>query len=415
MSPERALVDFNQAIEREKSNSPYQVDDLVDRGRILLRGKKYREALASFTAALALRSDHPQALRLQAEALFHLGRFEEVVAVFDRYLETGKPLESVYRGRGLARAELGRFPGAIEDFTKALELGPTSAVQAYRGWMHLGVDAPKLALRDFELAIELDPRNGDAYSGRGVVHASQARYREATRDAGEALRLGPPSPRLFYNAARIYAQCPDPHPQRALALIQQAMSCAPSRSTTRVLVQEYPKGPGPVRAASPPRLHPTGNLVAAKELTDIRGFPRFPDETNSMHLLFAKADRLSGEVIDAAIEVHRIMGPGLLESIYERCLLRELELRGIPVLNQEEVVIDYKGTVFKEKLKFDLLADGCLLMELKAIQDVLPIHKAQLLSYMKLLNMPLGLVFNFHEIKLVDGISRLILPGANTP
>ena len=134
-----------------------------------------------------------------------------------------------------------------------------------------------------------------------------------------------------------------------------------------------------------------------------------------MHPLFDKADRLSGEIIGAAIEVHRIMGPGLLESIYERCLPRELELRGIPALSQEEVIIDYKGTVFKEKLKFDLLADGCLLVELKAIQDVLPIHKAQLLSYMKLLKLPLGLLFNFHEVKLVDGISRLILPSANKP
>ena len=134
-----------------------------------------------------------------------------------------------------------------------------------------------------------------------------------------------------------------------------------------------------------------------------------------MHPLFDKADRLSGEIIGAAIEVHRIMGPGLLESIYERCLPHELERRGIPALSQEEVIIDYKGTLFKEKLKFDLLADGCLLVELKAIQDVLPIHKAQLLSYMKLLNVPLGLLFNFHEVKLVDGISRLILPGANKP
>ena len=68
-----------------------------------------------------------------------------------------------------------------------------------------------------------------------------------------------------------------------------------------------------------------------------------------MHSLFVRADRLSGEVIGAAIEVHRIMGPGLLESIYERCLLRELDLRGIPAINQEEVVIAYKGDVFKER------------------------------------------------------------------
>src|SRR5271163_807252 len=110
-----------------------------------------------------------------------------------------------------------------------------------------------------------------------------------------------------------------------------------------------------------------------------------------MHRLFAKADRLSGEVIGAVIEVHRIMGPGLLESSYEKCLLRELELRGIPALNQEDVRIEYKGAVFQEILKFDLLVDGCLLVELKAVQDVLPIHKAQLLSYMKLLDVPLGM------------------------
>jgi GxxExxY protein len=134
-----------------------------------------------------------------------------------------------------------------------------------------------------------------------------------------------------------------------------------------------------------------------------------------MHPLFAKADKLSGEIIAAAIEVHRVMGPGLLESIYERCLMRELELRGIPCINQEQVVIDYKGNVFEEKLKFDTLADGCLLAELKSIQDVLPIHKAQLLSYMKLLDVPVGLLFNFHELKLVNGLSRLILPGANKP
>jgi eukaryotic-like serine/threonine-protein kinase len=225
--PQRALADFNQAIERKAPHSPYRVDDLVDRGRLLLRGKKHDQALASFQGALAEQPDNPEAQRLQAEALFHLGRFDEVVAVFDRYLAKSKPSESAYRGRGLARAELGRYPGAIEDFTRALELKPTSAVQAYRGWMHLAVDAHKMALRDFELAINLDLKNGDAYSGRGFVHASQGRYREATRDAAEAIRLGPPSARLLYNAARIYAQSPDPGPQRALDLIERAMRSLP--------------------------------------------------------------------------------------------------------------------------------------------------------------------------------------------
>jgi GxxExxY protein len=69
--------------------------------------------------------------------------------------------------------------------------------------------------------------------------------------------------------------------------------------------------------------------------------------------------------------------------------------------------------MFKEILRFDLLADECLLVELKAVQDVVPIHKAKLLRYMKLLDVPVGLMFNFHEVRLVAGISRLFLPGAN--
>ena len=226
--PDRALGDFDQAIERETTNSPYRVDDHVERGRLLLSGGKPAAALGSFDAALALQKDHSLAQRLRAETLFRLGRFQEVIAAFDRYLEVGKPRESVYRGRGLARAELGQYPGAIDDFTKALELHPTSAVQAYRGWTHLVVDAPKLALRDFELAIELDPQNGDAYNGRGFVRAGLGRHHEAIQDAAAALRHGPPSPRLLYNAARIYARCPGPYQQRALELIQQALSLLPA-------------------------------------------------------------------------------------------------------------------------------------------------------------------------------------------
>ena len=132
-----------------------------------------------------------------------------------------------------------------------------------------------------------------------------------------------------------------------------------------------------------------------------------------MHPLFQKADDLSRQVIGAAIEVHRLKGPGLIESIYERCLLRELELRGIGAVNQRLVRIEYKGLVFDEPLRFDVLVEGCLLLELKCVQEVLPIHKAQLLSYMKLLDIPLGLIFNFHELKLIDGVVRMILPGAN--
>lgn len=132
-----------------------------------------------------------------------------------------------------------------------------------------------------------------------------------------------------------------------------------------------------------------------------------------MHILFEKADKLSKDIIGAAIEVHKDKGPGLIESIYERCLFHELFLRGIPAKKQVHVEIKYKDLVFEEPLKLDIIVDNCLILELKSVEKVHPIHKAQLLSYMKLLNIPLGLLINFNEIKLVDGVSRMILPGAN--
>lgn len=132
-----------------------------------------------------------------------------------------------------------------------------------------------------------------------------------------------------------------------------------------------------------------------------------------MHPDFQRADALSHDVIGAAIEGHREKGPGLLESIYERCLLHELELRRLGTANQARIPITYKDLIFEETLRFDVLVEGCLLVEGKAVERVLPIHKAQLFSYMKLLNVPLGLLTNFHEVVLKNGITRLILPGAN--
>ena len=82
-------------------------------------------------------------------------------------------------------------------------------------------------------------------------------------------------------------------------------------------------------------------------------------------------------------------------------------------MSQKLLVVEYKGFTREEPLRFDMLVEGCVLVEAKAVEKILPIHKAQLLSYMKLLNVPLGLLINFHETKLTDGVHRLILPGAN--
>jgi len=132
-----------------------------------------------------------------------------------------------------------------------------------------------------------------------------------------------------------------------------------------------------------------------------------------MHPLFPKANGLTETIIAAAIEVHRDKGPGLIESIYEWCLTKELGLRGLTFLDQKLVLIEYKGFTREEPLRFDVLVDDCVLVEAKAVEKILLLHKAQLLSYMKLLNVPLGLLINFHEMKVTDGVHRLILPGAN--
>ena len=134
-----------------------------------------------------------------------------------------------------------------------------------------------------------------------------------------------------------------------------------------------------------------------------------------MHPNYQRADHWSAIVIGAAIEVHRLKGPGLLEDIYQRCLLRELELQRVPVESQLQVPVEYKGLVFDQPLRLDVFVDRCLVIELKAADVLLPIHKAQLLSYMRLLDAPLGLLVNFHALRLKDGIARCILPGANQP
>jgi GxxExxY protein len=132
-----------------------------------------------------------------------------------------------------------------------------------------------------------------------------------------------------------------------------------------------------------------------------------------MHPLFMQAAAITENVIGAAIEVHKDKGPGLIESIYDWCLSRELELRNYSIKNQSTVIIRYKQFQREEPINYDILIDDCLLLEVKAVETIHPIHKAQLLSYLKILNVPLGLLINFNCLKLTDGLSRLILPGAN--
>ena len=116
---------------------------------------------------------------------------------------------------------------------------------------------------------------------------------------------------------------------------------------------------------------------------------------------------LSGAVIGAAIEVHRELGPGLLESAYELALERELGLRKVPVQRQVAVPLEYKGLELGDGFRLDLLVDDALVVEVKAVDRLQPIHEAQLLTYLKLANKRLGLLINFNERTLKEGVKRV--------
>ena len=129
-----------------------------------------------------------------------------------------------------------------------------------------------------------------------------------------------------------------------------------------------------------------------------------------MHPPYSKGSDLTGQIIGAAIEVHKDKGPGLIESIYEWCLLCELGLQRLSTQTQRLVTIQYKQFQREDSLRFDLLVENCVLVEVKSVERNLTIHQAQLLSYMKLLNVPVGLLINFNVTKLSEGVIRLNLP-----
>ncbi len=118
---------------------------------------------------------------------------------------------------------------------------------------------------------------------------------------------------------------------------------------------------------------------------------------------------LSERVIGAAIDVHRELGPGLLESAYEACLCRELQLRGLQYQRQVELPVTYKGVLLDCGYRIDVVVEQKLVIEVKAVEKVMPIHEAQLLTYLRLSRMRVGLLINFHSTILKDAIKRLAL------
>lgn len=120
-----------------------------------------------------------------------------------------------------------------------------------------------------------------------------------------------------------------------------------------------------------------------------------------------KLEMIASEVIGAAIEVHRILGPGLLESTYEKCLCKELDLRKINYKRQEKLIVNYKGEIVEESYRLDIIVENEIILELKAVEEIKDIHKYQLLTYLKLSNKKLGLLINFNVALLKNGIKRI--------
>ena len=124
--------------------------------------------------------------------------------------------------------------------------------------------------------------------------------------------------------------------------------------------------------------------------------------------MFMEVNDLTGKIIGAAIEVHRVLGPGLLESVYEECLSHELGTAKVPYERQREIPVEYKGIKLSCGYRIDLLVAERIIVEIKSCDNILPIHEAQLLTYLKLTGLRVGLLINFNVPILREGIKRIV-------
>jgi eukaryotic-like serine/threonine-protein kinase len=231
----QALGDLAQAIRLERPENRVLARDHTNRGRLLALEHRDADALAAWDVALKVDRDHLEAHSLRIDLLLRLKRYDDVIRSCDALIARGKATPAIYELRGLARAERKDFAGAIEDVTSAMALLPPdqapkrAALLSRRGWLYIVADAPRLALHDFQAAIQLDPSIGDAYNGRGFARLRLGEHRDAVADAEKALGTGKPTSHLFYNAARVYA----------LAAIVAAADVRKNGQETVTLVARY--------------------------------------------------------------------------------------------------------------------------------------------------------------------------------
>jgi GxxExxY protein len=118
-------------------------------------------------------------------------------------------------------------------------------------------------------------------------------------------------------------------------------------------------------------------------------------------------NQITGEIVDAAYDLHTQIGPGLLESAYEAILARDLEQRGLSVERQRSVSFEFRGMRFEDAFRVDLLVEGLVVVELKSVEKLAPVHTKQILTYLRLMELPVGLLINFGAAKLKDGMTRI--------
>lgn len=119
-------------------------------------------------------------------------------------------------------------------------------------------------------------------------------------------------------------------------------------------------------------------------------------------------DEVTGAIVDASLKLHQALGPGLLESVYEAVLARDLERRGLRVERQKVLRFEYDGMIFDEGLRLDLLVEECVIVELKSVENLSPVHKKQLLTYLRLTGHSVGLLINFGAATLKEGLHRIV-------
>ncbi len=125
-------------------------------------------------------------------------------------------------------------------------------------------------------------------------------------------------------------------------------------------------------------------------------------------------NKISGIILDTCITVHKIMGPGLLESIYEQCLMKEFELRNVNAKHQAPISLKYKGYELSRELRIDILVENEIILELKSTEIMHPVYEAQIISYLKLTNKKLGFLVNFNVPVLINGFNPTCTPSFGT-